>query len=81
MPYERSVFWLNLMNIGLGIVVLLTALAVAYGAVWELVLRHRKARGLVNRRALEHEAPVSPVTTFAAGSETASCEAARRFVA
>jgi len=61
MPYERSVFWLNLTNIGLGLVVLLTVLAVAYGFVWELMLRHRKARNLVNIRALKHDASMPQV--------------------
>ena len=52
MPNERALFWLNLTNIGLGIVVLLAVLAVVYGFVWELVLRHRVAPDLVYGRAL-----------------------------
>ncbi len=39
------VFWLNLTNIALGVVVVLAVLIVAYGLVSELVLRHRKSRG------------------------------------
>lgn len=40
------VFWLNLTNIALGVVVVLAVLVVAYGVVWELVIRHRKHSGL-----------------------------------
>ncbi len=43
MPNENWVFWLNLTNIVLGLVVILAVGAVGYGLVWEFVLRHRKA--------------------------------------
>jgi hypothetical protein len=36
------VFWLNVTNIALGVVVVLAVLLVAYGVVWELVIRHKK---------------------------------------
>ena len=42
------VFWLNLTNIALGVVVVLAVLVVAYGVVWELVIRHRKHREVRN---------------------------------
>jgi len=42
------VFWLNLTNIALGVVVVLAVLVVAYGVVRELVARRKKARGLAN---------------------------------
>ena len=45
MPSETWVFWLNITNLVLGIVVVLAALAVGYGLVWEFVLRHKKAHG------------------------------------
>ena len=35
------VFWLNAMNIALGVVVLLAVLVTAFGVVWELVLKRR----------------------------------------
>jgi hypothetical protein len=38
------VFWLNLTNIALGVIVVLAVLVVACGLVWELVIRHRKRR-------------------------------------
>jgi hypothetical protein len=51
MPNERWVFWLNLTNIGLGVVVLLALLAVGYGVVWEFALRRKRARGDVKMDA------------------------------
>ncbi len=39
------VFWLNVTNIALGVIVVLAVLLVAYGVVWELVAR-RKQHGL-----------------------------------
>jgi hypothetical protein len=36
------VFWLNVTNIALGVVVVLAVLLLAYGIIWELVIRHRK---------------------------------------
>lgn len=43
MPNENWVFWLNITNVVLGAVVILAALAVGYGLVWEFVLRHKRA--------------------------------------
>jgi hypothetical protein len=48
MPNNDWVFWLNLTNIALGVVVLLAMVIVAYGVIWELVSRHRKTHGLPN---------------------------------
>lgn len=42
------VFWLNLTNIALGVVVVLAVLVVAYGVVRELAARRKKARGLAS---------------------------------
>jgi len=36
------VFWLNVTNIALGVVVVLAVLLVAYGIIWELAIRHKK---------------------------------------
>ena len=44
MPNETWVYWLNITNLVLGIVVILAALVVGYGLVWEFVLRHKRAR-------------------------------------
>jgi hypothetical protein len=41
-----GVFWLNLTNIVLGIVVLLAVLVAGYGVAWELVSRRKKAHSL-----------------------------------
>jgi len=46
MSHYDWVFWLNLTNIALGVIVVLAILLVAYGIVWEMVLRHRKRSGL-----------------------------------
>lgn len=46
------VFWLNLTNIALGVIVVLAVLVVGYGLVWELVIRHRKGHGV---RDLDNE--------------------------
>ncbi len=40
------VFWLNVTNIALGVIVVLALLLVAYGVVWELMIRHKKQDGL-----------------------------------
>ena len=48
MSHYDWVFWLNLTNIGLGVVVLLAVLLVAYGVVWELVLKYRKSHNLAH---------------------------------
>lgn len=48
MPNEDWVFWLNLTNIALGVVVLLAVLVVAYGLVWEFMIRRKKPHGLAN---------------------------------
>jgi len=45
------VFWLNLTNIALGVIVVLAILLVAYGVVWELVRRHKKHSGLRDMNA------------------------------
>lgn len=39
------VFWLNVTNIALGVIVVLAVLLGAYGVVWELVIRHKKHSG------------------------------------
>jgi len=43
MPNGNWVFWLNITNFVLGVVVILAAIAVGYGLVWEFVLRHKRA--------------------------------------
>ena len=48
MAKDDWVFWLNLTNIALGVVVFLAVLVVAYALVWELVSRHKKPRNLTN---------------------------------
>jgi hypothetical protein len=45
------VFWLNLTNIALGVIVVLAMLLVAYGVVWEVVMRHKKQSGLRDMNA------------------------------
>jgi len=40
------VFWLNVTNIALGVIVVLALLLVAYGVVWELMIHHKKQNGL-----------------------------------
>jgi hypothetical protein len=40
------VFWLNVTNIALGVIVVLAVLLVAYGVIWELVIRHKKQNGV-----------------------------------
>ena len=40
------VFWLNVTNIALGLVVVLAVLLVAYGVIWELLIRQKKNAGL-----------------------------------
>jgi len=53
------VFWLKVTNIALGVIVVLAVLLVAYGVVWELVIRHKKHSGVrdVNRemQAMLHD--------------------------
>jgi len=46
MPHYDWVFWLNVTNIALGVVVVLALLLVAYGIIWEVMIRHRKHTGL-----------------------------------
>jgi O-antigen/teichoic acid export membrane protein len=48
MPNDDWVFWLNLTNIALGVVVLLAVLVVAYGLVWEFLSRYKKPRTVAN---------------------------------
>ena len=42
------VFWLNVMNVALGVIVLLAVLLLAYGVVWELAVRQKKRHGVRN---------------------------------
>ena len=42
MPKDDWVFWLNLTNIALGVVVLLGALLMAYALAWEYVSSYKK---------------------------------------
>jgi len=37
------VFWLNAMNIALGVIVVLAVLVIAVGVIWELVLKLRNS--------------------------------------
>jgi hypothetical protein len=46
MSHYDWVFWLNLTNIALGVVVMLALLLFAYGVIWELIIRHRKHAGV-----------------------------------
>lgn len=46
MSHYDWVFWLNLTNIALGVVVVLALLLVAYGVIWELMIRRKKHAGL-----------------------------------
>jgi hypothetical protein len=48
MPNDDWVFWLNLTNIALGLVVALAVLVTAYGLGWELVSRYKKTRRVPN---------------------------------
>jgi hypothetical protein len=43
MPKDDWVYWLNLTNIGLGVVVFLAVLLVAAALVWELVPGHKNS--------------------------------------
>lgn len=40
------VFWLNVTNVALGVVVVLALVLLAYGVIWELLIRNRKRSGL-----------------------------------
>ena len=64
MPNDDWVFWLNLTNIALGIVVVLAVLVTAYGLAWELVSKRKKLRGLAN---LDEELKVMMQGDFAHG--------------
>ena len=48
MPKDDWVFWLNVTNIALGVVVLLGVLLVAYALVWEFVSKYKKSRRVAN---------------------------------
>ncbi len=48
MPNDNWVFWLNLTNIALGLVVVLAVLVTAYGVVWEVMNKFRKHRSAAN---------------------------------
>jgi hypothetical protein len=43
---DPSTYWLNIMNIALGVLVLIACLAVAFGVVQELAARRKKAGAL-----------------------------------
>lgn len=45
MPKDDWVFWLNVTNIALGVVVFLAVLLVAYAVVGEIVARYKRSRG------------------------------------
>jgi len=64
MPNDDWVFWLNLTNIALGLVVVLAVSITAYGVVRELVSRRRKHRSLTN---LDEELDVMMHGEFAHG--------------
>ena len=51
MSHYDWVFWLNLTNIALGVIVVLALLLVAYGVIWELVIRHKKHDGVRDMNA------------------------------
>jgi hypothetical protein len=46
MSHYDWVFWLNLTNIALGIIVVLALLLIAYGVIWEVLIRRKKHAGL-----------------------------------
>ena len=46
MPKDDWVFWLNLTNIALGLVVVVAVLVTAYGLVWEIMSRLKKRESL-----------------------------------
>ena len=48
MPKDDWVFWLNVTNIALGVVVVLAVLLVASALVWEIVSRYKKSRNVAN---------------------------------
>jgi len=64
MPNDDWVFWLNLTNIALGLVVVLAVLVTAYGLVWELVGRLKKHHSLTS---LDEELKVMVQGEFAHG--------------
>jgi len=43
---DPSTYWLNIMNIALGVLVLIACLAVAFGVVQELAARRKKAASM-----------------------------------
>lgn len=49
---DPQTFWLNMTNLGLGLVALIALVAIGYGIVWDLVAKRREAAsvdGEVNR--------------------------------
>jgi hypothetical protein len=46
MPKDDWVFWLNVTNIALGVIVFMAVLLVAYALVWELVSRSKRSRDM-----------------------------------
>jgi hypothetical protein len=51
MVKDDWVFWLNITNIALGVIVAMAVLMVAYAVVWELVSRRRKSLSVANHEA------------------------------
>jgi hypothetical protein len=84
MSHYDWVFWLNLTNIALGVIVVLALLLVAYGIVWEVVSRHKRASGLRDldaemekmlRSEFAHSLPVPELgLTMADGGEHVKTE-------
>ena len=48
MPKDDWVYWLNVTNIVLGVVVFLAVLLVASALVWEIASRYKKSRKVAN---------------------------------
>jgi hypothetical protein len=51
MPKDDWVFWLNVTNIALGVVVFLAVAMMLYALVWDMVSRYKKPRNLANLNA------------------------------
>jgi hypothetical protein len=64
MPNDDWVFWLNLTNIALGLIVVLAVLVTAFGLFWELVSRYKKSHSATN---LDQELNVMMHGEFAHG--------------
>lgn len=48
MPKNDWVFWLNVTNITLGVVVFLAVLVVAYALIWDMVSKYKQPREVAN---------------------------------